>query len=113
MIAGNTGNTGKRGGARRSHSHFARRDLFLMTKGQEQVLIELVERGPLTWFRLDALLGAAGFQLGPALFAEIDQLRISGLLEIVEEFDTPKRYQIAAGYELEAACIARAARAPF
>lgn len=81
-----------------------------MTDAQEQVLIELVERGPLTWFRLDALLGAAGFQLGPALFAEIDRLRDSGMLVVVDVPNGPKRYQIAASYELQAARIAQSAR---
>ena len=44
-----------------------------MTDVKEQVLIELLNHGPLTWIRLDALLGAAGFQIGPALFAEGDR----------------------------------------
>jgi hypothetical protein len=65
-----------------------------MTEAQEQVLIELTDRGPLTWFRLDALLVAAGFQIGPALFAEIEKLRESGKLIVLDVPNGPKLYQI-------------------
>lgn len=64
-----------------------------MTDAQEQVLCELANRGPLTWFRLDALLSAAGFRIGPALFAEVDQLERDGYLEITESPQGPKTYR--------------------
>jgi hypothetical protein len=63
-----------------------------MTDAQEQVLGELANRGPLTWFRLDALLSAAGFQIGPALFAEVDLLERQGFLVLVEPPHGPKTY---------------------
>ena len=81
-----------------------------MTDAQEQVLIELMDRGPLTWFRLDALLAAAGFQIGPALFAEIEKLRESGKLIVLDVPNGPKRYQIAASYQTQALRIAQSAR---
>lgn len=65
-----------------------------MTDAQEKVLGELMERGPLTWFRLDALLNAAGFQIGPALFAEIDALERDGYLMLGKSPHGPKTYHL-------------------
>ena len=81
-----------------------------MTDAQEQVLVELVERGPLTWFRLDALLTAAGFQIGPALFAEVDRLQQAGKLTVVESPNGPKLYRVTASYEQQAMRLADVAR---
>jgi hypothetical protein len=67
-----------------------------MTDAQEHVLRTLVERGPLTWFRLDALLAAAGFQIGPALFAEVDGLEGDGYLELAPSPRGPKTYRVTA-----------------
>jgi DNA-binding PadR family transcriptional regulator len=67
-----------------------------MTDAQEQVLGELAERGPLTWFRLDALLSATGFQIGPTLFAEVDLLERDGYLVLGASPHGPKTYRITA-----------------
>lgn len=81
-----------------------------MTDAQEQVLCELASRGPLTWFRLDALLSAAGFRIGPALFAGVDQLEREGFLELVESSHGPKTYRTTLKGEMLARYLAEVNR---
>lgn len=51
-----------------------------MTDLAEAILRALLERGPLTWYRLDPILSAQGFMMGPQLSHEIGQLVKRGLL---------------------------------
>ena len=51
-----------------------------MTDLAEAILRALLERGPLTWYRLDPILAAQGFMMGPPLSREIEQLVQRGLL---------------------------------
>lgn len=81
-----------------------------MTDAQEKVLGELMERGPLTWFRLDALLSAAGFQIGPAVFAEIDVLERDGYVMPGKSLHGPKTYGITAKGERLARYLAEVTR---
>ena len=51
-----------------------------MTDLAEAILRALLERGPLTWYRLDPVLAAQGFMMGPQFSREIEQLVKRGLL---------------------------------
>lgn len=73
-----------------------------MTNLAEAILQALLERGPLTWYRLDPILAAQGFVMGPRFSREIEQLVKQGLLIETPAPQGPALLKLSPAGEIEA-----------